>query len=108
MKLWRKPFDHKDKTSSLPKVYINRERCKGCGYCVEFCPRKVLSMSPEINPKGYNPAMVSNEGECLSCGYCEAICPEFAIKVFTNISSATANSNENSNKETKVAVSRKA
>jgi 2-oxoglutarate ferredoxin oxidoreductase subunit delta len=108
MKLWRKPFDHKTKTASLPKVHINRERCKGCGYCVEFCPRKALSMSSEMNPKGYNLAVVSNEDECLSCGYCEAICPEFAIKVSAINSPATVTSAINSNNEIKVAASKKA
>ena len=107
MELWRKPFDHKSKTSSAPKVNIDLERCKGCGYCVEFCPRKALSMSQEINPKGYNPAVVSNEDECLACGYCEAICPEFAITVSTNNTSATMNTAANSSNEPAAAVSKK-
>jgi len=87
MKPWRKPFDHQDKTFSSPNIYINRERCKGCGYCVEFCPQKALSMSSEFNSKGYNPAIASNEQDCMACGYCEAICPEFAIKIVSSISS---------------------
>ncbi|MBM4401453.1 MAG: ferredoxin family protein, partial [Crenarchaeota archaeon] len=88
MKLWRKPFDHNEKTVAPVKINIDRERCKGCRYCVEFCPRKVLSMSSEIGPKGYNPAMVSDESKCLACGFCEAICPEFAIKLSSNSGTA--------------------
>ena len=88
MKLWRRPFDHNEKTVAPAKIHIDRERCKGCRYCVEFCPRKVLSMSSDIGPKGYHPAMVSDESKCLGCGFCEAICPEFAIKLSDNSDTA--------------------
>jgi 2-oxoglutarate ferredoxin oxidoreductase subunit delta len=84
MKLWRKPFDYSDKTTPPTQIYIDKERCKGCGYCVEFCPRKVLSMGNEIGPKGYKLPQVSDSDKCLGCGFCEAICPEFAIKLTTD------------------------
>ncbi|MBM3119677.1 MAG: 4Fe-4S ferredoxin, partial [Chloroflexi bacterium] len=45
MKLWRKPFDMAEKAPRPVKVHIDTERCKGCGYCAEFCPRGVLKMS---------------------------------------------------------------
>jgi len=45
MKLWRTPFDQAEKATKPGKVLINKERCKGCGYCVEFCPRGALMMS---------------------------------------------------------------
>jgi 2-oxoglutarate ferredoxin oxidoreductase subunit delta len=57
------------------------DKCKGCGYCTEFCPRGALIMSQEINSKGYTLAAISDESKCLACGLCEVICPEFAIKV---------------------------
>ncbi|MFC2007437.1 ferredoxin family protein [Chloroflexota bacterium] len=83
MKLWRKPFDYTDTTTLAGQVDIDKERCKGCGYCVEFCPRDVLKMSGELNTKGYLLPMVDDETMCLACGYCEIICPEFAVKVST-------------------------
>ena len=61
MKLWRKPFDYTEKTTTQTHVYIDKERCKGCGFCVDFCPREVLKMSSELNPKGYYPAVVDDE-----------------------------------------------
>ena len=78
-KLWRKPFDAEKKATVPGKVKIERERCKGCGFCVEFCPRDVLKMTEELNNKGYTLAELADESKCLSCGLCEAICPEFAI-----------------------------
>ncbi len=82
-KLWRKPFDAEVKTPKPGKITIDKESCKGCGFCTEFCPRDALVMTQEINSKGYLLAAVSDESKCLSCGYCEIICPEFGIKVNT-------------------------
>ena len=84
MRLWRKPFDYIEKATILAKIYIDTERCKGCGYCVEFCPREVLVMTSELNPKGYTLVAVDDESKCLACCFCEVICPEFGIKVSSN------------------------
>ena len=81
MKLWRKPFDSAEKATTPARIEIDDERCKGCGYCVEFCPREVLKMSTELGPKGYLLVAIEDESKCLACGYCEAVCPEFGIKV---------------------------
>ena len=63
------------------EIHINKDRCKGCGFCVEYCPRDVLEMSDEFNKKGYHPPRVINQEECCYCQLCEAICPEFSIFV---------------------------
>jgi formate hydrogenlyase subunit 6/NADH:ubiquinone oxidoreductase subunit I len=34
------------------QVFIHRDRCKGCGFCIEFCPPKVLAFSEEFNSHG--------------------------------------------------------
>jgi len=81
MRLWRQPFDTAERAPKPGHLDIDRERCKGCGYCVDFCPRQVLKMSTELSPKGYNFAIVEEEAKCLACGFCQLICPEFAIKV---------------------------
>jgi 2-oxoglutarate ferredoxin oxidoreductase subunit delta len=81
MKLWRKPFDQEQKAANPRKVLIDKERCKGCGYCVEFCPKEALKMGSELGPKGYNLAKAVDTNKCLGCGLCEIICPEFAIRL---------------------------
>jgi len=83
MKLWRQPFDTAEKYTKLGQPQIDAERCKGCGFCVEFCPREVLQMSVELSSKGYTFAVVDNDSKCLACGFCELICPEFAVTLLT-------------------------
>jgi 2-oxoglutarate ferredoxin oxidoreductase subunit delta len=61
------------------EIRIIRDRCKGCAFCIEFCPQKVLVVSEEYNAKGYHPPKVANPGACVDCDMCETICPEFAI-----------------------------
>jgi len=64
-----------------PKGYvtINRERCKGCGYCVEFCPTHVLQLSQEFNGLGYHYPVVQNAQVCSGCDQCGSYCPDFAV-----------------------------
>ena len=59
------------------KICVITERCKGCGFCIEFCPVKALEFSEETTEKGYHTPEMT-EG-CIMCGKCERVCPEFAI-----------------------------
>lgn len=79
MKLWRIPLDLDEVKVPHGEIHIIKDRCKGCGFCVEFCPRDVLEISDEFNSKGYHPPRVKNPEACVACGLCELICPEFAI-----------------------------
>ena len=81
MKYWRIPLDHDKVKPGHGRIHIIKDRCKGCGFCIKFCPRQVLRESEEFNRKGYHPVYAANEGECPGCGLCEMICPEFAISV---------------------------
>jgi len=81
MKLWRTPFDSNPVIESQAQVTINKHRCKGCGFCIEFCPKDVLVVSSELSSKGYQLPAVKEGSICLACGFCELICPEFALKL---------------------------
>lgn len=60
-------------------VYVDRERCKGCGFCVEFCPSHALSLDKGFNTKGYHPPILSSPEDCTGCDLCGLYCPDFAI-----------------------------
>jgi 2-oxoglutarate ferredoxin oxidoreductase subunit delta len=79
MKFWRLPLDADEQDIPVGELFIIVDRCKGCDFCIEFCPNKVLEASPEFNNKGYHPPVMKENHECNNCGLCEVICPEFAI-----------------------------
>ena len=60
-------------------VYIDWNRCKGCEFCVEFCPPKVLALSSLYNDHGYHPPQLTREVGCTGCNLCGLYCPDFAI-----------------------------
>lgn len=79
MIFWRVPLDTEELQIPRGEVHILEDRCKGCGYCIEFCPRGVLEFSTKYNQKGYHPPWIKKHDDCVNCHYCEIICPEFAI-----------------------------
>ena len=66
----------------MPKTVIDVERCKGCGYCVEACPQKILRMAEEINSMGYHFVESFDPEKCKGCAFCAMMCPDTAIEVF--------------------------
>lgn len=50
-------------------------------FCIEFCPTKSISMSEELNLKGYFVAAFAADSGCSGCGTCALMCPEVAIEV---------------------------
>ena len=66
----------------MAKTTINTELCKGCGLCVNACPKGIVELSHElINSKGYHPAQVVNPDGCIGCAFCAMMCPDVAIVV---------------------------
>jgi 2-oxoglutarate ferredoxin oxidoreductase subunit delta len=75
----------RERISLKGHVQIDGERCKGCLFCIELCPKQSISLSEELNLKGYFVAAFdgSDGGEtrCNGCGICALMCPEVAIEV---------------------------
>lgn len=72
------------KNNPKGKIIIDHELCKGCGLCIEVCPKKLLSISKKnINSKGYFTVEFKDEdGQCTACTSCAIMCPDIAIKVY--------------------------
>ena len=68
-------------TEKKGSITIDQERCKGCLFCVEFCPKKSISLSSKLNMKGYFVAEFA-PGVCTACATCAVVCPEVAIEVY--------------------------
>ena len=79
----RVPLDRQMEQFRIPigQVSIIPSRCKGCKFCIDFCPQDVLVESDDMNAKGYHFAVVApgKEDDCVNCRFCTLVCPEFAI-----------------------------
>lgn len=64
------------------KIEIDREVCKGCGYCIEACPKGVIILDKQFNSLGFFPAVSAHPEECTGCAICAHVCPDIAIEVW--------------------------
>ena len=73
---------YKTKTMALKgQIVIDTEHCKGCGVCVQFCPKQVIALSKNVNGKGYNYLETVND-DCIGCASCATVCPDGVISVY--------------------------
>lgn len=67
----------------MAKIKINKDRCKGCGLCIVFCPKKNLRAGSSLNNAGIFPVEIISEEECTGCGICYLMCPDVCIEIET-------------------------
>jgi 2-oxoglutarate ferredoxin oxidoreductase subunit delta len=60
-------------------VFVRADICKGCSYCIDFCPTHALEFSREFNHKGYHYPTLAKPEACSGCDLCGLYCPDFAI-----------------------------
>ena len=65
----------------MSKVSVLKNICKGCTYCINVCPKKVLKLSEDFNLKGHHYAVVTDKENCIGCGMCTEICPDAALEL---------------------------
>jgi len=58
----------------MVEVKVDKDKCDGCGTCVDVCPVEVFEIVEEKST-------VKNPDECLVCRACEVQCPNTAIEI---------------------------
>lgn len=48
-------------------------RCKRCGICSHFCPKKCIGVHEDATP------YLADPDACTSCRMCEYMCPDWAV-----------------------------
>ncbi|MCC8079182.1 MAG: 4Fe-4S binding protein [Oscillospiraceae bacterium] len=67
---------------NMAKLTFRTELCKGCGLCVEACPRGLIELSrTQLNKNGHSPAEMTDETRCIGCAFCAIMCPDCVITV---------------------------
>jgi 2-oxoglutarate ferredoxin oxidoreductase subunit delta len=70
----------------MNRVTFNVDLCKGCGLCVDACPKKIIALAADVlNKKGYHPATITDQEKCIACAMCASMCPDVVIKVEKNV-----------------------
>ena len=72
-------LEKKEAKAAKGFVFIYPEKCKGCGFCIEFCPSHVLEFSRDFNSKGYYYPVDVKADDCNGCDLCGLFCPDFSI-----------------------------
>ena len=63
-------------TAEKPKPFVFPHLCKGCGRCIDSCPKHCISPGTQIDPAtGLIPIVLDLEA-CNGCGLCVSACPE--------------------------------
>lgn len=66
----------------MARIMVDEHFCKGCGLCVDACPKNVIALDEErITEKGYHPAHQVDPDGCIGCAFCAMMCPDVAITV---------------------------
>jgi len=66
----------------MAKVNINKDRCKGCQFCIVYCPKGLLKKPTKLNKLGVHPVIFTGEDEaCIGCGFCVIMCPDCCIEI---------------------------
>lgn len=63
-------------------IVVDTQVCKGCEVCIPVCQENVISMSNDVNRKGYHYAYMKNPEACNGCTNCATVCPDRSITVY--------------------------
>ncbi len=65
----------------MAQITVDEFYCKGCGLCIEACPKKLVRFAEHLNDQGYHPAECTDQEKCNACTLCYVTCPDGAITI---------------------------
>ena len=66
----------------MSNITFASDLCKGCGLCVNACPKKIVALDQDrLNAKGYHPAYCTDPAQCIACAMCATMCPDVVIRI---------------------------
>jgi len=68
---------------NVTTLHYSKDKCTGCGRCVEVCPQGVFEMRDKR-------AMITDKDLCMECGACAKNCEFGAIAVNSGVGCAAA------------------
>lgn len=72
-------------TRERPRPFVRPEYCKGCGRCIDACPKHCIQIGSEINPLTGLVPITLDLAACNGCGLCIGACPEpFGLRAETD------------------------
>jgi heterodisulfide reductase subunit A len=63
------------------RAHVVEERCDGCGFCIDPCPYKAITVVEYVDKGAEKKIVRLNEATCRGCGICVATCPKRGILV---------------------------
>jgi 4Fe-4S ferredoxin len=63
---------------------LDKNKCTGCGICMEICPREAIEVTKTPKKEGEEtkpPTVILKEEKCAYCGICQTLCPFGALTI---------------------------
>jgi len=68
---------------SFEPLDIREDHCKGCGLCIDVCPKHCLALDTTVVDRlGYHPVRLTDAAACTSCALCARVCPDAVFTVY--------------------------
>lgn len=65
------------------EVIINKQFCKGCGFCAHFCTKGCFRHpTEELTFLGFPLPEFAEPEKCIACGICAQLCMGNCIEVY--------------------------